>query len=110
MKPVAMECTACQARIEGQFRQTLFERLPPEDLATLEQFLLSDFNMRTMGERTGLGYTALRTRIDRLLAAYRALIAPAGQADWLLDRVERGEITADEAAALLRERKGGGKR
>jgi hypothetical protein len=110
MRPTVYHCQPCDLELRGRFRQTLFERLPPEDQDTLERYLLSDFNIKKMQSDTGLGYTALRTRIDRLIENFTALRRREGEMQWVLDRVERGEITASEGAKLIREMKRDGKR
>jgi hypothetical protein len=68
MQTAAMSCPACNVKIEGSFSETFFNRLGPEDQAFLEQYLLAGFSIKTLEQNRSLGYAAIRSRLDRLIA------------------------------------------
>jgi hypothetical protein len=101
MRPVALECPVCEVEIRGKFRQTLFQMLQDEEQQLLEQYLLSDFSIKALAEKTGMGYAAIRTRLDRLIEHYQRLLAGEDEKKKVLDRLAGGEISAAQAADLI---------
>jgi len=73
MQTAAMSCAPCGVKIEGNFSQTFFDRLAPEDQKFLERYLLAGFSIKTLEQSSSLGYAAIRSRLDRLIANYKAL-------------------------------------
>ena len=68
MRPVVMVCDRCEVEIRGRFRVTQFSRLSSEDLEFLQGYLLAGFSIKALAERSGLGYVAIRNRLDRIIA------------------------------------------
>ena len=101
MRPVALECPVCALEIRGKFRQTLFQMLDDEEQQLLEQYLLSDFSIKALAEKTGMGYAAIRTRLDRLIEHYQRLLTGEDEKKKILDRLAGGEISAAQAADLI---------
>jgi len=101
MRPVVMACDRCDVEVRGRFRHAQFARLSDEDLAFLERYLLADFSIKALAEESGLGYVALRKRLDHLLDSYRALQAAELGRLSVLERLEKGELSAAEAAQAL---------
>lgn len=101
MKPVVMTCDCCEVEIRGQFRQTQFARLSTEDQEFLERYLLVGFNIKALAEESGLGYVAIRNRLDRVIGAYRKLHNNEDAKRAILEKLERGELTPTEAAEAL---------
>jgi hypothetical protein len=113
-----LECRACGTAIEGEFNVGRFGRLSREQMALLESFLRSRGNLKELERELKVSYPTVRARIDALVRAlgladgsYVAEDAPdesgaggAGRRE-VLERLARHEITADEAAALIRSRK-----
>ncbi len=97
-----MACDACEVEIRGAFRETLFDQLGADDLAFLSQYLLAEFSIKALAEQSGMGYTAIRSRLDRIIARYRQLHAGEDEKRRILSRLEAGEIDAERAAALIR--------
>jgi len=101
MRPVAMECPLCRAEVRGRFRQALFQRLDDEEQRLLEDYLLAGFSIKALAAESGMGYAAIRTRLDRLIEHYKRLQEGENERKLVLQRVAAGEISAAEAAELI---------
>jgi hypothetical protein len=101
MQTAAMSCTACGVKIEGNFSETLFNRLAPEDQEFLEQYLLAGFSIKTLEQNGPLGYAAIRSRLDKLIANYEALKKMDAQKKAVLEQLRKDEITVAEAKDKL---------
>jgi hypothetical protein len=113
-----LQCRACGTAIEGDFSVGRFGRLGREQLALLESFLRSRGNLKDLERELKVSYPTVRARIDalvRTLGLADGGFAEDGSDDGsvdmsslrrdVLERVARHELSADEAAALLRARK-----
>jgi hypothetical protein len=101
MRPLVMVCDRCAVEIRGQFRVTQFSRLSGEDLTFLERYLLAGFSIKALAERCGLGYVAIRNRLDRIIESYRRLHEGEEAKRAILERLENGEISAEAAAEAI---------
>ena len=115
-----LQCRGCGTSIEGEFNVGRFGRLNREQLALLESFLRVRGNAKELERELKLSYPTVRARIESLVRALGLGEGPAadeatdafGRAGDLaelrrdvLERLAKHEITADEAASLLRSRK-----
>jgi hypothetical protein len=97
--------------VEGHFELSKFNRLDPEQLAFLELFLRARGNIKEVERELGLSYPTVRARLDALLATLGYAVEPERKADAvkrrreILDELNAGKLTADEALRMLRERK-----
>ncbi len=120
-----LHCRSCGTTLEGEFSVGRFGRLDRDQTALLESFLRSRGNLRDMERELGISYPTVRARVESLvralgfgpraadepetepagaaaeLAGVAAQPAPARQE--ILERLARHEITAEEAAAAIRE-------
>jgi hypothetical protein len=101
MRVETMRCGSCAVEVRGAFRQTHFDGLGPEDAELLERYLLAGFSIKTLEEMTGMGYAAIRGRLDRLIAHYKRLMEDDARKQRILSRLGSGEITVAEARKLL---------
>ena len=113
-----LECRACGTAIEGEFSVGRFGRLSREQMVLLESFLRSRGNLKELERELKVSYPTVRARIDALVRALgladgsylaeETLDDPGAagtQRRDVLERLARHEITADEAASLIRSRK-----
>ena len=105
--PIVVERVRCSATgmvVEGQFEVPLFLSLPPDQLAIVESLVIHGGNLKNVAEDIGISYPTLKQRLEEISSRFRrdaeqkALLRTA-----LLDRVERGELSADEAAEQMKE-------
>jgi hypothetical protein len=115
-----LQCRGCGTAIEGDFSVGRFGRLSREQLSLLESFLRSRGNLKELERELKVSYPTVRARIDTLVRALGLADGPfvddgsdsvsgrdemSGPRREVLERLARHEITADEAAALIRSRK-----
>lgn len=103
MQTAAMSCVTCGVKIEGNFSETFFNRLTPEDQKFLEQYLLAGFSIKTLEQSSSLGYAAIRSRLDRVIANYKALAKMDAQKKAVLEQLRKDEISVTEAKDKLEE-------
>jgi len=105
LEVTGLACPTCQTRIEGRFMINEFAALPPDQLEILRLFVKTRGNLKEMERILGVSYPTVRARFETLL---RSLGYEDEQADaaeeraLVLQQLEKGEISADEAAELLR--------
>ena len=100
-----MACDQCEIEVRGRFRQTQFQRLSSDDLHFLERYLLAQFSIKALAEESGMGYTAIRNRLDRIIKSYRGHWGKEEEKRLILERLEQGELSADEAARAIEQLK-----
>ena len=94
-------CVGCEVKVEGNFSETLFERLSREDQEFLEEYLLAGFSIKTLEKDSGLGYAAIRSRLDKLIGKYKDLAEMEGQKRSVLEQLRAGEMSVGEAKEKL---------
>ena len=106
-----LRCRGCGTTLRGEFALTRcsFCHLPPEQLRFLELFLRCRGNLRDVERTLGLSYPTVRARLDALLATlgYTLAVSPdtGEQRREILEALDAGRVTADEAIALLEDRR-----
>ncbi|HEY7464244.1 MAG TPA: DUF2089 domain-containing protein [Candidatus Limnocylindria bacterium] len=126
-----LHCRSCGTALEGEFGVGRFGRLSKEQMALLESFLRSRGNLKEMERELGISYPTVRGRVDALVRALGLADGTASEEDLVIDeadisagpdveppttdedaaaerrsileRLARREISADDAAAALRE-------
>lgn len=105
LKITRLSCAECGTEISGNFEISRFGRLREEHMKFLKVFLSSRGNLKEVEKQIGISYPTIRNRLDELLAALGleggGKEAPQSRQE-VLDALERGELTAAEAAELLR--------
>jgi hypothetical protein len=89
--------------IEGRFAPNEFALLPREHLDFLRLFVKVRGNLKEAERVMGVSYPTVRLRFDGLLKAlgYEVEDAAADERSEVLALLERGEVSADEAAKRL---------
>ena len=108
-----LACAACDLRLKGHFeRGCRFCALDADHRQLLDVFLSCRGVIRDMEKALGLSYPTVRSRIDSLLAALGYATAKAQVATReeltarrrdILDQLESGDLTPEDAAAALKE-------
>jgi hypothetical protein len=91
--------------IEGSFELPVLAELPLEDQVFVVAFVRSHGSIKEMERLFGVSYPTIKARLNRLaeqLGAELRVEAPAApERREILDRLERGEISAQQALEAL---------
>lgn len=103
-----LTCTRCSTTIEGEFVPCKFCRLPAEQMEFVEAFIKCRGNIKEVEKELGISYPTVRSRLDGVIEALGYSVRKedgqeeASRRQNILEALERGEITAPEAARMLR--------
>ena len=105
-----IQCPSCHTKLSGHFDLCKFCKLPKEQRAFAEVFIKNRGNIRDVERELGISYPTVRSRLEALIRALgfetqveeRSAGSSAAQRREILDKLERGELTAQEATRLLR--------
>lgn len=105
-----LTCEEAGTSLRGRFQIPRFSRLSDEQVIFLETFLRCRGMINSVEKELGISYPTVRARLDALLDTLqlqpvreRKPSPDASRA--VLDQLEKGEITAEEAKAKLKEAK-----
>ena len=109
-----LQCTSCDTTLEGSFvnSRSALMRLDEDDLAFVELFVRVRGNIREVEKALGVSYPTVRGMLDAINQRLQRRVdgpsthgsPPAGdrgQRLAIIQRLEQGEITPDQAAELL---------
>lgn len=92
--------------IEGAFELPPLAQLAMEDQVFVAAFVQSHGSIKEMERLFGVSYPTIKNRLNRLAQALGPSLGlqagPGGSRGDVLDRLERGEISAAEAAEALK--------
>nr|WP_315988658.1 DUF2089 domain-containing protein [Desulforamulus aquiferis] len=106
-----LACNHCRTKIEGEFLPSKFCRLPQEQLEFIEVFLKCRGSIKDVEKELGISYPTVRNRLDNVLqslgyGADRTENLPEStNRQKILDALEKGEITLEEATQQIRRAK-----
>ena len=99
-----LSCTSCDVQLEGQFEIPALAGLEPGDLEFIIDFVKTSGSIKEMAKREGVSYPTMRSRLNALIERLEAgTSAKEMKQSEILDRVAAGEISAADAALLLKE-------
>jgi hypothetical protein len=91
--------------IEGQFAPPQLAQLPVEDQVFVAAFVRAHGSIKEMEQVFGVSYPTIKARLNRISERLEFVDTnPAPARSDVLDRLARGEITADDAIRELEER------
>ncbi|KPJ50753.1 hypothetical protein AMJ40_01995 [candidate division TA06 bacterium DG_26] len=97
-----LECSRCGARLSGTFASCPFCRLTKEELNFVLVFMKCRGNIKDVERALGISYPTVRSRLEVLVR--RLGLEMGASAAEVLDLLEKGEISADEAVRLIKGR------
>lgn len=107
LKISSLKCERCGTEIKGNFSVCEFCNLSPDELDFLRIFLAVRGNLSEVAKKIGISHPTARAKLDSLLYSlgYEVAISPGSlKVSEILDKLEKGEITALEAIKLLKEK------
>lgn len=104
-----LTCNHCQTKLEGEFTSCKFCQLPAEQLEFLEAFIKCRGSIKDVEKELGISYPTVRNRLDGIIQALgynvdkeTSYYNQADKRQEILASLERGELSPQEAAKLLR--------
>ena len=104
LKVTRLKCDGCSTVVENQFELSKFDYLNGEQLSFIEVFLKSRGNIKDVEKELGISYPTVRAKLDEVITALGYTVArqkPSTDKKEVIDMLEKGEITADEALRML---------
>ena len=102
-----LDCTSCETVVTGRYQPCPFCKLSPESTQFLLTFVRCRGNVKEMERELGTSYWTVRRRLDSLIEELGVTATPVQEEDVaalqleVLERIDRGEISAAEASELL---------
>jgi len=109
-----LHCRDCDTTFEGRFYYRPFSQLTPEQLEFLEVFVRCEGKITRMEDEIGLSYPTIRNRLHEIIramgyepgSAEEVSMLTEEQRKRILEDLDAGRITAEEAMRLLSEAEG----
>ncbi|MCY6957418.1 DUF2089 domain-containing protein [Clostridium brassicae] len=100
-----LKCSTCGTVIENEFELSKFAYLTNEQLGFVEVFLKCRGSIKDVEKELGISYPTVRSKLDEVIEAlgYKAIKKPKVNSKDILDMLENGEISADEAVKALKD-------
>lgn len=100
-----LKCGKCGTVIENDFQLSKFEYLSNEQLDFMEVFLKCRGNIKDVEKELGISYPTVRAKLDDVVSAlgYTVVKKPAVNSNEVLDMLEKGEITPEQALNMMKE-------
>jgi hypothetical protein len=99
-----LSCSSCGTKVQGDFDLCPFCQLPPDAYEFLLTFLRCRGSIRDVERTLGISYPTVRSRLDELLRFLNLEASELSESD-IIDRLERSEITPDQAVEFLKNRR-----
>jgi len=104
LKVTRLKCDGWSTVVENKFKLSKFDYLSSEQLGFIEVFLKSRGNIKDVEKELGISYPTVRAKLDEVITTLGYTVAkqkPSTDKKEVIDMLEKGEITADEALKML---------
>ncbi|MCB0112142.1 MAG: DUF2089 domain-containing protein [Caldilineaceae bacterium] len=111
-----VNCTRCETVVSGRYQPCRFCKLPPESVLFLEAFVRNRGNVKEMERELGISYWTIRTQLNELIEELGFEVDNNAEAEreealktqrrTILEQIDRGELSASDAAVQLAKLKG----
>lgn len=107
LRAVKLKCSRCGTVIENEFELSKFESLGEDQVKFLETFVMCRGNIKDVEKELGISYPTVRAKLDDVISAlgYVVVKKPAVESTEIIDMLEKGEISADQAVSMMKENK-----
>lgn len=105
LKVVKMRCDNCETIIENDFNLSKFDYLSSDELYFVETFLKSRGNIKEVEKELKISYPTVRAKLDDVISKLGYQPAPPSSENKtkeVLDALERGDLTPEEAIEQLK--------
>ncbi len=107
LRAVRLKCSKCDTIIENEFEFSRFSYLNDEQLKFMEVFVMCRGNIKDVERELGISYPTVRAKLDDVIGALGYSVGKKNKVEEadVLDLLEKGEITAEQAVVMLKETK-----
>lgn len=104
LKITKPECSNCNTKIENDFSFSKFEKLSQEQLHFVEVFLSCRGNIKDVEKKLNISYPTVRGKLDEInqVLGLNAKKNSDNEKQHIMNMLENGEISSDEAIKLLK--------
>ena len=106
MKATRLSCNTCGTVIENDFSLSKFDRLEADQLAFVEIFLKNRGSIKDVEKEMGISYPTVKGKLNDVIKALGYNVESeerTGNSKSVIDELESGEITPEEALKKLKE-------
>lgn len=105
LKVTRLKCSKCSTVIENEFELSKFAYLSKDQLEFTEVFMRCRGSIKDVEKELGISYPTVRAKLDEVVAAmgYKVDKKLAINSSEIIDKLEKGDISAEEALNLLKE-------
>jgi len=116
LKITELTCDKCGTVVKGVYPLNKFLTLDPQEEQFLLVFLLSKGNLKEVQERLNISYPTAKNRLEELLSSLglieikkeekeerESVEDRISKLDEILEKIDKGEITGDEAIEKIKE-------
>jgi hypothetical protein len=110
-----LECEHCHTAIEGSFTLSKFNYLPTEKLYFIEVFIKNRGSIKAIEKELNISYPTVKKMLDEVILGLGYSLdaddsevleeQPSMFKASILDKIEKGELTVEDALALINKRK-----
>ena len=100
-----LKCNKCETVIENDFKLSRFDYLSSEQLYFIETFIRCRGSIKEVEKELGISYPTVRAKLDEVISCLGYTpknSAPLKPNSDVLDALEKGEISAEEAIKALK--------
>ena len=104
LKVARLHCHSCSTSIEGDFELDKFSYLTKEQKLFIEVFVKNRGNIKEIEKEMGISYPTVRRNLDQVIEALGYSTTPKPEPvdkQGILERLDKGEITSEEALKLM---------
>jgi hypothetical protein len=107
LRAVRLKCSKCGTVIENEFELSRFESLGEDQVKFLETFVMCRGNIKDVERELGISYPTVRAKLDDVISAlgYAVVKKPVMESADIIDLLEKGEISADQAVSMMKDNK-----
>lgn len=111
LRVTRLRCPSCNTVIEGDFQAERLLSLNAQQRSFVLSFLRNRGNIREMEKELGISYPTVRSRLDDIIQAIDGASAtktPPLTRKQILEMLAKGEITQEDAMAMIQGAQGQG--
>lgn len=104
LKVTKLSCDHCGTELTGNFQLSKFNYLSKEHLYFIEVFIKNKGNIKQIEKELGISYPTVKKNLDEVIVSlgYEVNDEDKANKEEIFKKLEKGEITALEAAKLLK--------